>query len=147
MGFLFIVHIWCSHYAFSHSLAGIFSDCGINHLANQKHKWREVISFFWTMGKNIWLLRQYLAVILFMWHYILYLEFHINCSGWFKPLNTQDFGHSCLFYTTFITNKKGKIESFLKRRNIMKTTSGRVFKIKVNLRKYILRNFCRCLTA
>lgn len=81
MGFLFIVHIWCSHYAFSHSLAGIFSDCGINHLANQKHKWREVISFFWTMGKNIWLLRQDLAVILFMWHYILYLEFHINCRG------------------------------------------------------------------
>lgn len=79
MGFLFIVHIWCSHYAFSHSLAGIFSDCGINHLANQKHKWREVISFFWTMGKNIWLLRQDLAGILFMWHYILYLEFYINC--------------------------------------------------------------------
>lgn len=33
------------------------------------------------MGKNIWLLRQDLAVILFMWHYILYLEFHINCCG------------------------------------------------------------------
>lgn len=27
------------------------------------------------------LLRQDLAVIVFMWHYILYLEFHINCNG------------------------------------------------------------------
>lgn len=61
------------------------------------------------MGKNIWLLRQDLAVILFMWHYILYLEFHINCSGLIEGIEHPGFVVKVFVFSIFITNKNGKI--------------------------------------
>ena len=61
----FIVHIWWSHNAFSHSLSEFLSDCGINHFANQKHKWHEGISPLGTKEQHMALkaLRSFISKV------------------------------------------------------------------------------------
>lgn len=106
--------VYCAHLLQSLCIfsftAGIFSDCGINHLANQKHKWREVISFFeqWEKHMAFW---QDLAVVLFMWHYILYLEFHINCLVLIEGIeHLWAYGQSIYFVSIYNSKQnRGKI--------------------------------------
>lgn len=49
----FIVHIWSNHDAFSHLLSEFLSHGGINHFANQKHKWHWGISPLGTKKQHM----------------------------------------------------------------------------------------------
>lgn len=49
------MHIWLSHNTFSHLQAEFLNERGINHFANQKHKWHEAISPLGKKTNSIWL--------------------------------------------------------------------------------------------
>lgn len=84
------------------------------------------------MGKNIWLLRQDLAVILFMWHYILYLEFHINCSGLIEVIEHPRLVVKVFVLYHFITNKqkRGKITCHVVKFFKIQATLGRASRLR-----------------